>query len=228
MRPLSPTSRRGFLSRLAGLTALGAGSTLTPGPLSAQTAEHDRWLTALQGKHRCLFDAPGHDGGLPLIHMYNYINTYRTAYGEANATVNAIGTFYGPPGATPSLPLAFNDAMWAKYKLGEMLKLNDPATKQGATRNLFFRPRAGDPVLAGGAFAIAGIESLQRMGATFLLCNNALQVWVSVLSGSGSTGNPSTIDRELRSNLLPGVVVVPAMVIAIEKAQAAGIAYNRQ
>jgi len=29
-------------------------------------------------------------------------------------------------------------------------------------------------------------------------------------------------------HLLPGVVPVPAMVIAIEKAQAAGIRYNRQ
>jgi intracellular sulfur oxidation DsrE/DsrF family protein len=30
------------------------------------------------------------------------------------------------------------------------------------------------------------------------------------------------------ANMLTGVVVVPAMVIAIEKAQGAGIAYNRQ
>jgi hypothetical protein len=227
MPPHHP-SRRGFLSRLAGLTAIGAGASLTPAMLAAQSSEHDRWIASLKGKHRCLFDAPSHDGGLPLIHMYNYVSTYRTAYGEPNSAVNAIGTFYGPPGATASMPLAFNDAMWEKYKIGEMLKLTDPVTKQPAVRNLFFRPRAGDPVLGGGAFAIAGIENLQRMGSTFLLCNNALGVWVASLSGSGSTGNPSTIDRELRANLIPGVIVVPAMVIAIEKAQQAGIAYNRQ
>jgi hypothetical protein len=221
-------SRRGFLSRLAGFTAFGAGASFVPRALSAQASEHDRWITGLKGRHRCLFDAPSHDGGLALIHVYNYISTYRSAYGEPNASVSAISTFYGPPGATASMPLAFNDAMWEKYRLGEMLKLTDPATKQPATRNMFFRPRAGDPVFGGGAFAIAGIESLQRMGTTFLLCNNALQVWVSSLSGSGSTGNPAMIDRELRANLIPGVIVVPAMVIAIEKAQEAGIAYNRQ
>ena len=226
--PSHHPSRRGFLSRLAGLTAFGAGATLTPGMLAAQTTEHDRWIANLKGKHRCLFDAPAHDGGLPLIHIYNYISTYRTAYGEPNASVNAIGTFYGPPGAAASMPQAFNDAMWEKYKIGEMLKLTDPLTKLPSVRNMYFRPRAGDPVLAGGAYAVAGIESLQRMGTTFLLCNNALQVWVSALSGSGSTGNPSAIDRELRANFIPGVIVVPAMVIAIEKAQAAGIAYNRQ
>jgi hypothetical protein len=36
------------------------------------------------------------------------------------------------------------------------------------------------------------------------------------------------IQKELTSNMLPGVTMVPAMVIAIEKAQAAGIRYNRQ
>jgi hypothetical protein len=36
------------------------------------------------------------------------------------------------------------------------------------------------------------------------------------------------IDKELRANLLPGVTIVRAMVIAIEQAQAAGIRYNRQ
>lgn len=222
------TPRRGFLARLAGLAALAAGPTVPLGRLAAQTADPDQWIKNLKGRHRCLFDAPAHAGGLPLIHMYNYINTYRTAYGEPNATVNAIGTLYGPPGESASLPLGWNDAMWEKYKIGELFKLTDPATKLPATRNLYFRPRAGDPVLANGAFAVAGIESLQRMGSTFLMCNNAFMMWVSWLSGSGSKGNPSTIERELRANLLPGVVTVPAMVIAIEKAQVAGVAYNRQ
>jgi hypothetical protein len=36
------------------------------------------------------------------------------------------------------------------------------------------------------------------------------------------------IQAELKANMLPGVTIVPAMVIAIEAAQGAGIAYNRQ
>ena len=229
MRDFMSTPRRGFLARLAGLAAAAtAGESLTAVPLLARQGAGDPWLAGLKGKHRCLFDFPTHAGGLPLIHMYNYINTYKVAYGEANTTVNAVGTFYGPPGETASIPLAWNDAMWEKYKIGELLKFTDPATKLPSKRNMYFRPRAGDPVLAGGAFAAAGIESLQRMGATFLMCNNAFAMWVSYLSGSGSKGNPAEIERDLRANLLPGVVTVPAMVIAIEKAQVAGIAYNRQ
>lgn len=41
-------------------------------------------------------------------------------------------------------------------------------------------------------------------------------------------GTFEAIDQDLRSNLLPGVIIVPAMVIAIEQAQKAGIAYNKQ
>jgi intracellular sulfur oxidation DsrE/DsrF family protein len=83
-------------------------------------------------------------------------------------------------------------------------------------------------VLFGGAMAQAGIESLQKAGVTFLMCNNAFMAWVGFISGNGTKGNPATIERDIRANLLPGVITVPAMVIAIEKAQGKGIAYNRQ
>ena len=231
MDPFGPTPRRGFLGRLAaGAAALGAGSMVAGSHAQAQGQEspHDQWLSRMTGRHRCLFDFPLHGGGIPLVHIYNYINTYRRDYGAPSTIVNAVGTFYGPPGETASMPLAWNDAMWEKYKIGALLKLNDPDTRAPTRRNLFFRPRAGDPVLGNGAFAIAGIENLQRLGTIFLMCNNAFMMWISFLSGSGSTGNPSGIEREIRANLLPGVVTVPAMVIAIEKAQGKGIAYNRQ
>jgi hypothetical protein len=229
MEPFAPTPRRGFLARLAGVAATVSAGSLLGDPLPAQgTPAQDSWLTGMTARHRCLFDFPLHGGGLPLIHMYNYINTYKTAYGEPNGTVNAIGTLYGPPGGGASIPLAWNDAMWEKYKLGELLKLDDPDTKAPTKRNMFYRPRAGDPVLANGAFAVAGIENLQKMGALFLMCNNAFMMWMGFLSGSGSKGNPAEIERDIRANLLPGVVTVPAMVIAIEKVQGKGIAYNRQ
>src|SRR5262245_5020911 len=73
------TPRRGFLARLAGATAvLSTGSAWQPasGTAQGQPAAHDRWLTTLKGKHRCLFDFPTHAGGLPLVHMLNYITTY--------------------------------------------------------------------------------------------------------------------------------------------------------
>ena len=82
------------------------------------------------------------------------------------------------------------------------------------------------PALA-DAIPALGIESLQKMGAKFVLCANALGIWCLELEARGK-GKAADIEKDLRANLLPGVTIVPAMVIAIEKAQEAGIKYNRQ
>jgi len=151
--------------------------------------------------------------------------------------VGAVGTFYGMGGAA-SISMAFNDAMWAKYALGDYAGLKDASGKP-YTRNVFHRPTRADAhllaqalqspnfAMLGDAIPGIGIESLQKMGTKFILCNNALQGWALELEARGK-GKAPAIEADLRANLLPGVTIVPAMVIAIEKAQAAGIAYNRQ
>jgi intracellular sulfur oxidation DsrE/DsrF family protein len=191
----------------------------------------------VKGKNRCLFDFPRHVGGVPLLHVLNYLSTYQAAYKSAPGTVGAVGTFYGiGPGS--SIALGFNDAMWAKYGLGEYHGLKDSMGKPYA-RNPFHRPTKNElhllmqavqtPTLPPFADAMPalGIESLQKMGTKFLMCANALGAWCVELEARGK-GKAPEIEKDLRSNLLPGVTIVPAMVIAIQQAQDAGIAYNRQ
>lgn len=234
-------NRRGFLSRLLGTAA---GMTLVAGGRAdaAQAPAHatsgaDAWISEVKGTHRCLFDFPQHKNGVPLLHILNYLNTYTEAYKAAPGSVGAVGTFYSI-GNQSSIALGFNDAMWAKYGLGEYLGVKDKAGK-AYTRNAFRAPTADDvhlliqafqtpniPELAGAVPAI-GIESLQKMGTKFLVCANALGAWCLELQARGK-GKADEIEKDLRANLLPGVTIVPAMVIAIEKAQAAGIRYNRQ
>lgn len=229
MDPFAPTARRGFLTRIAGAAAaVGMGSALPRGlsAESVQSSPNDAWLDKQTGAHRCLFDFPQHGAGVPLIHMLNYLNTYATVYGTKPGEVNAIGIFYFV-GPTSSIPLAFNDAAWAKYKLGEYLEIKDPKTSAFSTRNMFNAPQPGDPVLFGGQFAPASIANLQKMGSTFLLCNNAFEILVSQLAGMGM-GTAVDIRQDLLANRLSGVILVPAAVIAIEKAQSKGIAYNKQ
>src|SRR5204863_4561580 len=147
------------------------------------------------------------------------------------------GTFYGL-GGRASIPLAFNDTVWEKYSLGEYTGLKDASGKP-YTRNVFNRPTKEDlhlvmqaiqsPNIPALAEAVPGlaIENLQKMGTKFLLCNNALGAWCLELEARGK-GKAADIEKDLRANLLPGVIPVPAMVIAIEKGQEAGIRYNRQ
>jgi intracellular sulfur oxidation DsrE/DsrF family protein len=204
---------------------------------AAQASASDQWTTSVTGTHRCLFDFTQHKNGFPLLHILNYLNTYATAYKTGAGQVGAVGTFYSV-GRQASISLAFNDAIWAKYELGVYTGLSDAGGKP-YTRNVFHRPTTSDlhllmkaadlpmiPALAGAMPAI-GIESLQKMGTQFLLCANALGIWCLELEARGK-GTAADIDRDLRANLLPGVTIVPAMVIAIEQAQAAGIRYNRQ
>jgi hypothetical protein len=228
------TSRRGFLGRVLGAAA---AVSLPAGSAVAQSSAPDAWIGEVKGTHRCLFDFPQHKGGAPLLHILNYLNTYKEAYKAAPGSVGAVGTFYSI-GNQSSISLGFNDAMWAKYGLGEYLGLKDKAGK-AYTRNVFFRPTGDDagvliaafqtpniPELAGMVPGL-GIESLQKMGTKFILCANALGAWCLELQARGK-GKAGDIEKELRANVLPGVTIVPAMVIAIEKAQAAGIRYNRQ
>jgi intracellular sulfur oxidation DsrE/DsrF family protein len=230
------TPRRGFLGRMLGAIA-AAGLPLGVRTAAAQESGPDDWINEVKGTHRSLFDFPQHKNFAPQLHILNYLNTYSAAYKTAPGQVGAVGTFYGI-GPQSSIALAFNDAMWAKYGLGEYLSLKDAAGKP-YTRNVFNRPTKDDahllsqamqtpaiPALAEALPAI-GIESLQKMGTKFLLCANAFGAWCLELEARGK-GKGADIQKELQANLLPGVAVVPAMVIAIEKAQAAGIRYNRQ
>jgi len=217
--------------------AAAAGLSISGTRVAAQDSATDDWIKEVKGTHRCLFDFPQHKNGFPLLHILNYLNTYSTAYKTGAGQVGAVGTFYAV-GSQASIPLAFNDAIWAKYELGEYTGLKDAAGKV-YTRNVFNRPTPKDlhllmnavgtpmiPALAEAMPAI-GIENLQKMGTKFVLCANALGIWCLELEARGK-GKAADIDKDLRSNLLPGVTIVPAMVIAIDKAQEAGIKYNRQ
>src|SRR5579862_9088895 len=119
------TSRRGFLGRVLGAAA---AASLPVGEVSAATttamSPADAWLKDVKGTHRCLFDFPQHKNGFPLLHIFNYLNTYSSAYKTTLGQVGAVGTFYSVGGAS-SIPLGFNDTMWAKYQLGAYTGLKD-------------------------------------------------------------------------------------------------------
>jgi intracellular sulfur oxidation DsrE/DsrF family protein len=231
------THRRSFLVQAFGAAAAAGLPLVGVRSAAAQESGPDDWIKEVKGTHRCLFDFPQHKNGFPLLHILNYLNTYTMAYKTGAGQVGAVGTFYGI-GSQASISLAFNDATWAKYGVGEYTSLKD-ATGKPYTRNVFNRPTKDDlhllmqavssPTIPAFAEAMPalGIENLQKMGTRFLLCANALDGWCLELEARGK-GKAPEIGKDLRANLLPGVTIVPAMVIAIEKAQGEGFAYNRQ
>lgn len=221
MRSAHPRSRLGGILVIAlGAATVGAAAVSTR-PVHANQSPapvHDAWLDNLKGTHRQLFDAPNPNGGMPLLHVMNYYDTYNKAYGVKDREVNGILTFYG----TTTL-YAVNDAMWAKYRIGEFLQTKDAATGQPATAN----PWRAAPVIMGNTIPSASLESLVKRGATLILCNNAITYFAGEIARTRGLA-ADTVLADLKANLLPGVTMVPGMVIAIEKAQRRGISYHRQ
>jgi len=208
------------LATLAAVTARVAALYATPAGApnhSSGIEPSNTWLDGLKGKHKQFFDAPTPNGGVPLVHVLNYYDTYNKAFGTKDADVNAVLTFYG---ATTFYGL--NDAVWAKYRLGEFLETTD-ATGKPATAN----PWRASPVVLGLTLPQASLESLQRRGATLILCNNALTIFSGLLAAKRGL-DPKVVYEDLKANILPGVNLVPGMVVAVEQAQRAGLSYHRQ
>ncbi len=228
MSDTSLPRRRDFLGQLAtGAVALGLTGTI-PRVLAAEppvwndVQPSDKWLTALKGKHRQFFDMPNHENGMSLLHVRNYLNTMRDTYKSTHPDVTAVASLYGM-----STMLGFSDAMWQKYPIASAIKVMDTSNAP-ATANVFYKAPAGSTSLAVAGAPIpipadSSIASLQDRGAVFILCNNAFNVWMLLLGGGGEKS--AALRKEFEANMLPGVYLVPAMVVAVNQAQTNGCTY---
>lgn len=204
--------------RRASAAVVMAASMALATTVSAQPTPVADWVKDLKASHRQFFDAPAPAGGVPLVHVLNYYDTYNRAYRVKDADIDAVLTFYG---ATTFYGL--NDAMWAKYKIGEFNEAVDAATGKPAVVN----PWRTSPNVLGMALPQASIESLQKRGGTFILCDNALHIFSALLAQKRGL-TPEAVYTDLARNILPGVVLVPGMVVAVEQAKNAGFSYHRQ
>jgi intracellular sulfur oxidation DsrE/DsrF family protein len=219
--------RREFLATIAaGAVAIGLTGSVpkvfaAPSTRRDDIVPSDKWLGSITGKHRQFFDMPNPDSGMGLLHVRNYLNTLRDTYKVTSPDATAVVSLYGM-----TTLLAFNDAMWKKYNIGSVLKVMD-GSDAAATSNVFAAAPSGASSLfvSGAPLAIPGdtsISALQQRGAVFILCNNAFNLFMGMLGGDKA----SEVRKEFEANMLPGVFLVPAMVVAINQAQTHGCTYK--
>src|SRR4051812_19836807 len=130
--------RRSFLGRLAALGGAIVGVSATPAIAAAQTRTPthpaDAWLDELPGQHKNIYDCTSIENGpdgLAFARNFLAANTgpiYQLKDSDLNVIVclRHLATVY-----------SFNDAMWAKYKLGESQKANEngvPAVRNVHTK----------------------------------------------------------------------------------------------
>ena len=203
--------RRNFF-RVAGATMLGlAGLASAASRAQAATPEGDgpNWPGELKGKHRQVVDAYETNSGFPLVFASVFLLTDAAPSSATSVVVLRHGAF----------PIALNNAMWAKYKLGESMKIIDPEIKAAAVKNPFLNPKPG--VLIRDDMAI---DRLLGKGAVFGACNIALVV-LSKRYASNAGVSADDAAKEWAANLVPGISLIPSGVWGLNRAQEAGCTY---
>ena len=218
---LAPTPRRGFLTRLALLAAPVAGARF-PGPTRRDAGEsqpktaEDDWLRRLTGKHRTMFDVEKHRNGHALGQALAVLDIWRQNFRIEPPHVNIV---LGARGT--GIPIVLSDAVWARYRLGEQYEIAKAGTKDPYDVNPF---SATNVRPAGLVTEDQTVERLQRRGVLFLACRTTIAAASRRLSAAGF-GPPDDVQRTIEGGLLPGVVLVPAMLVAFTQMQEKGVSY---
>jgi intracellular sulfur oxidation DsrE/DsrF family protein len=210
--------RRSFLARLsAGIAALGV--TATPAAAFAATNRFasddlDAWFNSFKGTERSFYDSVSTAGGMDaLLFARNFLKFSQEKLGTRDADMSVVVSF-----RHMATPLGYSDAMWAKYPmLAEATNTNDPKSKARTSRNV---PLHDD--IEG--FPGTSMPALRAHGVQFSVCGAATSFIAGLLAGA--SGNAKAIDAELSANLVPGARIVPAGVVAVQRAQKAHFAYT--
>jgi hypothetical protein len=224
-----PSSRRGFLGRLA---AGAAALTLAGNPFRLDAAgipnltsttndkpgDPDAWFGQIKGKHRLILDVPRPNELMPFAWPRVFLLT-NMATGTPEKDLNVVVVL-----RHEGIPYAFEDRIWAKYKFGEVFKAMDPKTNAPSTRNPFWKPAPGDYKLPGFGNVDIGIDQLQASGVMFCVCDAAMTVYSAALA-AGMNSDPAEVKKDWLAGLLPGIQPVPSGIWAVGRAQEHGCNY---
>jgi intracellular sulfur oxidation DsrE/DsrF family protein len=176
--------------------------------------DQDDWLDQPASKHRLLFDTITSDGlAEALAFAGNFIRVNKTVYGLEDNEVAVIIIV-----RHRSTPFGFNDAMWAKYgtALARFTPIEDPKTKAAPQVNIYNSADYGNLPNHGTTF-----ESLAKQGVQVGVCSVATRGLAGMIAGTVS-GNADAINSELIANLVPNARMVPAGIVAVNRAQERG------
>jgi len=226
MAPIKSANRRDFLGKVTGAAALmGVASLVNPAkandsisPFSGNADDPEEWFKGVKGKHRLVFDCTEPKQIFPFAWPKIYMMT-NAATGAPQSDCTAVVVL-----RHDAIPFALQDSMWAKYKLGEMFKIDDPQTKAAAVRNPFWKPKPDDFSAPGIGVVQLGIPQLQTEGIMFCACGMAITVYSAVAAGN-TKQDPATVKKEWLDNLIAGIPAMPSGVWAVGRAQEHGCGY---
>ena len=233
------TERREFLKQIAASGMVLAAAAADPFVAAAQAVNppapstgetptvqaqavqwDDSWATTLAGvKYKAVIDGPEIEEGALFWGAAAWLDGCKQALGAADGEALAAVVI-----RHSAIPLAYGDAIWAKYQVGKKLKIKDPVTNKPALRNPFLSIPDGHPEMAW--MASATITALGARGVTFPCCNRATRFFASQIAG-WSKQDRNVVYEELKANLVPGARLQPTGLYATMRAQQVGAAFMR-
>jgi intracellular sulfur oxidation DsrE/DsrF family protein len=225
-------ARRSFLSRLgAGAAAFGASFGAGALPAQAQSLDparagglqpvrhaEDDWLDSVSAKHRVVFDTTAPEGvGLALRFADNYFTANRTGYSLADSDLAVVICL-----RHRSTPFAYGDAIWAKYggPISDRSEFADPRTKQAPKFNVYQTAGYGAMLPNGGVT----LDALIKRGVRLAVCQMSTRGYATTIAGK-TGGNADNIYKELTEHLVPNSRMVPAGIVAVNRAQERGYSF---
>jgi len=211
--------RRDFLGTLMALGAapmLAHAGSIPPDPSPVSSDFDVAWANNLTGKHKAVFDCPENSMGLGLLRALVWQKDYAEVYSTKPAEMSGVVVI-----RHNAIWQIMNDEFWAHHRIGELTKINDPATGAPITRNPFL----GANLL--GLPAEMADDSLRKVLAscTVLACNLAFSLdVVSKVRTDMKLDDAKARDMAL-SHVLPGIKLQPSGVFAVLRAQEAGCHY---
>jgi intracellular sulfur oxidation DsrE/DsrF family protein len=205
-------ARRSFFSKF-GVGLVGGAAAGAAVPLQAQSAEgtrfeslrhaQDDWLDQIPGKHRYIVDAPNPDGfSIAIQFTTTYYNINVNDYGlkDSDLAVVLVARHL-------STLLAYSDAIWAKYgkPISDRNGVLDPKTKMPPAINIQ-RER---------------LEPLIKRGLRLAVCNQSSRGYAGAIAMAMGLKQDDVFE-EMKANLLPNARLVPAGIVAVNRAQERG------
>jgi intracellular sulfur oxidation DsrE/DsrF family protein len=219
-----PTSRRSFFSRLtAAAAAFGAGAGTAAAQSAAgpfQPARHpeDDWFDGVAGRHRTYIDAISPAGAAEAIRAAtNIFGANKSGYNLGDAEVAIVICL-----RHHATPFAFNDAIWSKYgtAMNGEIAFNDPKTGKAPIINVYQTTGYGDAMRNRNVT----LDAIGKRGVHFAVCSLATRLHASLIArqtGAAVDG----VFKELTSSILANGHMVPAGVVAANRAQERGYAF---
>jgi hypothetical protein len=230
-------ARRSFLSRVcAGAAAFGAAVGAAPGleaqsapersgvgPASGwQPARHpeDDWFDQTAAKHRFFLDTTTPEAfGRAIFFARNFFVANASGYRLTDADVAQVICV-----RHQSTSFAFTDAMWGKYGAALSERAGgfvDPKSKQVPTTNLFQSTGYGETLNNGGVT----VDAILKRGVRLAVCAMATRAAASLIAQK-SGGKVDDIFAELTGNLVLNAHMVPAGIVAVNRAQERGYTFS--